>query len=49
MAVPVDEGIVVVTGTTDGGVFCVHPARKTAEMQTRMIIRIFLSIIKNHF
>jgi len=39
-------GIAVVTSATGGGVFCVQPARKTAAMQRRRSIIVFLSILK---
>jgi hypothetical protein len=47
--VAVTGGIVVVTGATGGGLFCVQPARKTAAMQIRKMMSVFLSIIKNQF
>jgi hypothetical protein len=42
-------GMGVVTSVTSGGLFCVHPARKTAVMQMRIMRSVFLSIIKNQF
>jgi len=44
--VAVAGGIVVVTGVTGGGVWEIQPASKTAAMQKKMSMIVFLSILK---
>ncbi|MEI7649007.1 MAG: hypothetical protein WCJ47_04775, partial [Methanomicrobiales archaeon] len=44
--VAVAGGIVVVTGATGGGVCEIQPASKTAAMQKKISMIVFLSILK---